>query len=181
MKLYLHLAEGFEEIEAITVIDVLRRAGIDIETVSITGSKEVKGAHDIKVVSDKHFEEVDYNNCEMIIFPGGMPGTMNLESHKGLSKKVMEFQQEGKWIAAICAAPKILGNLELLVGKDATCYPGFEEELKGANISSDAVVQSDKIITSKGPGTAMLFALRIVEVLKGKEIAEDLKGKMIVL
>ncbi|MFZ7119638.1 MAG: DJ-1 family glyoxalase III [Eubacteriaceae bacterium] len=181
MKVYIHLAEGFEEIEALTVVDVLRRANIHIEMVSVLGTKEVVGAHDIKVVSDVLFEEANYEDCDMIVFPGGMPGTLNLEKHKELIKIIKDFYSRDKWIAAICAAPKILGNLGLLKEKKATCYPGFEEELVGAKLSDENVVLDSNIITSRGPGTAITFSLKIVEVLLGKDISQDLMQKMIIL
>lgn len=180
MKVYLHLAEGFEEIEALGVVDVLRRANIVIETVSITGKKEVTGSHDIIIIADRLFEEADYDQVDMIVFPGGMPGAENLEKHEGLMEKIKEFNHQDKWIAAICAAPKILGKLGILKNKIATCYPGYEIELKGAQISYNPVVQSGKIITSRGPGTTILFALKIVEVLNGSDIADKLKAKMVV-
>ncbi len=180
MKVYLHLAEGFEEIEALTVVDVLRRAHINVETVSVSGSKEVNGAHNIKVFADRVFEEIDYNNCDMIVLPGGMPGTVNLEAHKGLIKNIKEFYCQEKWIAAICAAPKILGNLGMLSKKPATCYPGFELELKDAVMTNEPVVQAGKILTSKGPGTAILFSLKIVEIIKDKKTARIIKESMMV-
>ncbi len=168
MKVYLHLAEGFEEIEAVTVVDVLRRADIDVETVSISGKKEVTGAHKITVTADKLFKEINYDKGTMIVLPGGMPGTLNLGNHAGLTEKIKAYAKQDKWLAAICAAPMVLGRLGTLNQKSATCYPGFEKELSGANyLASVPVVQSGKIITSRGPGTAILFALKIVEVLIG--------------
>lgn len=180
MKVYLHLAEGFEEIEALTVVDVLRRAGIDVEMVSISESIEVKGAHDIRVIADKFFEQADYSHCDMIVLPGGMPGTTNLGAHAGLTGHLKEFAAQNKWIGAICAAPSILGKLGLLSGKKAACFPGFEKDLQGAALSNDPVVLDGTIITSRGAGTAMSFALKIVEVLKDKKTANVLKEKMIV-
>lgn len=179
MKIYLHLAEGFEEIEAITVVDVLRRADMDVETVSITGKKEVAGAHNITVTADKLFEEINYDKGTMIVLPGGMPGTINLENHAGLTEKIKAYARQDKRLAAICAAPMILGRLGILNYKTATCYPGFEKELIGANyLASVPVVQSGKIITSRGPGTAILFALKIVEVLIGPNKAEAIRESM---
>lgn len=180
MKVYVHLADGFEEIEALTVIDVLRRAGIDVQAVSVTGKREVVGAHNIKVVSDLLFEDADYSKAEMIILPGGMPGTVNLEKHEGLKDKILEFQDKGKWLAAICAAPSILGKLGLLRGKTATCYPGFEKYLSGAKTGENPVVVSGNVITSRGPGTAMYFALEIVRIIKGEGMSGKLKEGMIV-
>jgi len=178
MKIYLHLADGFEEIEAVTVVDVLRRANLNIETVSITGKKEVIGKHNITIIADRLFEETDYNLGTMIVLPGGMPGTEHLEEHAGLLEQIKIYEQKDKWIAAICAAPKILGNLGMLNNRTATCYPDYEDELTGANFSSEPVVQSGRIITSRGPGTALLFALKIVEILvcigKANRVREDM-------
>ncbi|MDF2841267.1 MAG: hypothetical protein K0Q99_2039 [Clostridia bacterium] len=176
----IYLADGFEEIEALTVVDVLRRAGIGVTTVSISKEKEVRGAHDIRVIADNTFDEIDNNLAEMIILPGGMPGTANLEKHEGLKALIKDFYHSQKLIAAICAAPSILGKLELLESSKATCYPGFEKDLKGAILSEDLVVRHKNMITSKGPGTAMLFALELVEILMGKEKAEQLKDQMII-
>lgn len=180
MKIYVHLAEGFEEIEAITVVDVLRRADLAVETVSVTGIKEVTGSHKITVRADRVFEEIDYEKGVMIVIPGGMPGTTNLEKHNGLIEKIKLYEKQGKWLAAICAAPMIFGKLGILKNKTATSYPGFEEELIGAELSSEPVVQSDKVITSCGPGTALQFAFKIVEVLKGTEQADMLKASMLI-
>lgn len=179
MLVYLHLADGFEEIEAISVVDVLRRAEVEVKTVSISGKKEVRGAHDITVIADILFEDADYSKAGMIILPGGMPGTLNLQNHKGLTEKIKEFHEKGKWLAAICAAPSILGKLELLKGKTATCYPGFEKHCIGAECSQKPVVVTNKIVTSRGPGTAMCFALELVKVIKGDELAEKLRKDMI--
>ncbi len=180
MNVYVHLAEGFEEIEALTVVDVLRRAGIDVQTVSVTGKKEVAGSHQVKVVTDLLFEDADYSRAGMIVLPGGMPGTVNLEKHEGLRGKIIEFNDKGKWLAAICAAPSVLGKLGLLGGKTATCYPGFEKYLSGAKTSENPVEVSGNVITSRGPGTAIYFALEIVRAIKGEEVAKKLKEGMIV-
>ncbi|NLD47377.1 MAG: DJ-1/PfpI family protein [Clostridiaceae bacterium] len=179
MKVFVHLAEGFEEIEAITVVDVLRRVNIEVETVSVTGKMEVTGGHGITVTADRLFEDTDYSLGNMIVLPGGMPGTKNLYKHTDLSTKLKEYSESGKWIAAICAAPSIIGKLGLLRDRDATCYPGFEQELEGAKVCSLPVVNSGKIITSRGPGTAIKFALKLVEVLKGEKTSEELKDSMI--
>ncbi|NTW72825.1 MAG: DJ-1/PfpI family protein [Eubacteriaceae bacterium] len=179
MRAYLYLADGFEEIEAITTIDILRRGGIDIKTVSVTGKFDVEGAHDIVIISDLLFEDADYSHVNMIILPGGMPGTHNLQIHEGVTEKIKEFDAAGKWIAAICAAPKILGQLGILKGKAATCYPGLEKELIGAKYQTDPVVVAGNIITSRGAGTASDFGFKILELLKDKETADDIKAKMI--
>lgn len=179
-KANIYLAEGFEEIEALTIVDVLRRAGVDINAVTVSNSKEVEGAHNITVLADKTFDEIDNKAADMLILPGGMPGTTNLEKHEGLKALIKEFYQKEKYIAAICAAPSILGKMGLLESSMATCYPGFEKYLKGAIHTDDLVIRHKNIITSKGPGTAMLFALELVEILVGREIAEELKESMII-
>lgn len=171
MNVYVHLARGFEEIEALTVIDVLRRAEIDVKSVSITGALLVEGAHGIKIEADLLFEEGDYGSLGMIVLPGGMPGTTNLAAHEGLMQKIDEFIRAGRPIGAICAAPMILGEAGYLQGKRATIYPGMEAHLKGAMAEGNIVETDGNIITSKGPGTAFDFALTIVEFIKGPEVA----------
>lgn len=177
---YVHLADGFEEIEALTAVDVLRRAGIPVKTVSVMDSRTVIGAHDIPVIADLLFAEADYESCEMIVLPGGMPGTTNLGSHEGLAKQLAAFARDGKWIAAICAAPSVLGKMSLLKGKRATSFPGFENELIGARYSEERVVRDGKIVTSRSAGTAMEFALELVKLLKGGPTADKLRKSLIV-
>ncbi|MDX8341290.1 DJ-1 family glyoxalase III [Draconibacterium sp. IB214405] len=179
-KIAVHLAEGFEEIEAISIIDVLRRAEFDVTVVSMNKSMEVNGAHEITVKADILFEELDYDNIDMIVLPGGMQGSANLKAHSGLREQILNFDDIKKPLAAICAAPMVFGNLGLLKEKQATCYPGFEDELHGAIITGEAVEKAENIITGKGAGVAIKFALKIVEKFKGKEIADDLAKKMIV-
>ena len=160
MKVYVHLAEGFEEIEAVTIVDVLRRAEVDAETVSITGERVVKGAHGIPVTADLLFEEADYDNCEMIVLPGGMPGTTNLGAHKGLEEQLKKFEEKNRWLAAICAAPMIFGNLGLLKGKKAVIYPGMEEHLKGAQVGEKPVEIDGKAMLCRLPSAASVSATR---------------------
>jgi 4-methyl-5(b-hydroxyethyl)-thiazole monophosphate biosynthesis len=172
MKTYIFLAEGFEEIEAISPVDILRRANVDVVTVSISDIREVCGAHGIVVLADKLFSEIDFSDSELLVLPGGMPGTKNLDAHMGL-KALIEIQvNKDKPVAAICAAPSILGKMGLLQGKEAICYPGFENELSGATLSADKVVQSGLVITAKGAGVAVQFGLKLVELLKGKAEAD---------
>ncbi|WP_297093837.1 DJ-1 family glyoxalase III [uncultured Draconibacterium sp.] len=179
-KIAVHLAEGFEEIEAISIIDVLRRAGFEVTVVSMNNSMEVGGAHEITVKADTLFEDLDYDNIDMIVLPGGMPGSANLKAHSGLREQILNFEDMKKPLAAICAAPMVFGNLGLLKEKQATCYPGFEDELHGAIITGEAVEEAENIITGKGAGVAIKFALKIVEKFKGKEFADELGAKMIV-
>ena len=178
-KIAVHLAEGFEEIEAISIIDVLRRAEIETLVVSVSGNIEVIGSHEIKVIADILFNDVDYNTVEMIVLPGGMPGSTNLNSHEGLKSQILNFHNIGKALGAICAAPLVFGNLGILQDKKATCYPGFENQLLGANTTGNNVEQAGTIVTGKGAGVAIQFALKIVEMLKGKELADELGMKMI--
>lgn len=173
--IYVHLATGFEEIEALTAVDLLRRADIQVQTVSIEDKKEVTGAHNITVSADILFEEADYSQCEMIVLPGGMPGTKNLQKHQGLDSKIQEFYEAGKHIAAICAAPMILGAKGYLDGREATIYTGMEKHLGKAISTGAKAVVSDHIITGKGPGCAVDFALTLIEVLKGKEASEAVR------
>jgi protein deglycase len=176
--IFVFLAEGFEEIEAITPIDIWRRAGYDVKTISITTNKAVTGAHQITVYSDYLYGEADYNQGDMIFLPGGMPGTLNLDAHAELKELITEFSTKGKYIAAICAAPIVLGHAKLLLGKKATCYPGYEKELIGSEVTSRNFECDGNIITGKGAGVALEFALRVVELLSGKEAAMNLSNKI---
>ncbi|MBP5198280.1 MAG: DJ-1/PfpI family protein [Lachnospiraceae bacterium] len=177
-KVAVFLAEGFEEIEALTVSDILRRAKVDVENVSISDDRYVTGSHGIKVQADKVFSEVDFDSLEVIVLPGGMPGSLNLEAFDPLMDRVDEFIEKDKYVAAICAAPQILGHKEVLAGKRACCSSGFEGELKGAEVTYERVEKSGNIITSRGMGTAIDFALCIAEIYIGKEAAEALSKKI---
>jgi len=179
-QIIIHLAEGFEEIEAVTIIDVLRRAGLNVVTVSITGNRMVKGSHNIEMKADLLFEEVDYTKGEMIILPGGMPGSKNLNDHDGLKSQIIEYHANGKYLAAICAAPIVFGNLGILKGKRAVCYPGYEAQLLGAEVQSVSYVIDNKIITGRGAGVALQFSLEIVRILKGEESVILLRKAMLV-
>jgi protein deglycase len=176
-----HLAEGFEEIEAVSIIDVLRRADFEVTVVSVNQEIVVEGSHSIKITCDKLFQDVDYSTIDMIVLPGGMPGAENLKAHGGLREQILNFNDSNKPLAAICAAPMVLGNLGLLKDKKATCYPGFEDELHGAVITGNDVEATDNIITGKGAGVAIEFALKIVEMFKGAEEAQKLAKKMVVI
>lgn len=179
-QIAVHLADGFEEIEAVSIIDVLRRAGLEVLVVSVMQKPEVKGAHQLSIVADILFEQVNYDEIQMIVLPGGMPGAANLDAHTGLKTKIKQFSTENRLLAAICAAPLVFGNLGLLEGKQAVCYPGFEKYLKGAEVLSVPVTESGNIITGRGPGAAIPFALKIVEKLVSKEKASMLADQMLV-
>lgn len=173
------LADGMEEIEGLTVVDILRRAGIGVTTISISGKKEVTGSHKITVLADQIFENVDFENLDGIVLPGGMPGTTNLMQHSGVNEVIKSFAGDGKLIAAICAAPSVLGQAGLLEGKRAACYPGFEEQLTDAVVCTDKVVRDGNIITSRGMGTAIPFALALTAYFQGQEKADEI-GKSII-
>lgn len=173
------LADGFEEIEGLTVVDLLRRAGVDVTTVSITGERTIHGAHGIDVQADKLFNEVDYDGQDMVVLPGGMPGTLHLGEHTGVKQILEQFYQEKKYIAAICAAPSVLGKYGMLNGRKATSYPGFEEALTGATYVYDSVAVDDFVITSRGMGTAIDFSLALIEKLIDVQKAEEI-GKSII-
>lgn len=180
MKVLVFLATGFEEIEAISIIDVLRRAEIDTNVVSIEKKLEVSGAHGIKIVADALIEEQQENNPVMLVLPGGMPGTTNLDNHSGLKALLKAHFEAGKSIAAICAAPLILGKLGMLKGKKVTCYPSFESYLDGANVLDATVVKDGNIITGKGPAYAIEFALALVADLKGEPLAQEVAAGLLV-
>lgn len=173
------LTNGFEEIEGLTVVDLLRRAGVDVTTVSLTGGYGVCGAHGINVQADKLYEEMKFEGQDMLVLPGGMPGTRHFASHTGLAALLKRFYKEKKYLAAICAAPSVLGKYGLLRGRKATSYPGFEEQLEGAEYVTDEVVVDEFIITSRGMGTAIPFSLALIRELIGDEKAEEI-GKSII-
>lgn len=172
-KVYVFLADGFEEIEGLTVVDVMRRGKVETATVSITGKQTVMGSHGIPVIADCLFENTDFGDGTVFVLPGGMPGTIRLGEHQGLAALLRESKIQGKKLAAICAAPSVLGGLGLLEGETATCHPGFEEKLTGASVTENTVEVSGQVITSRGMGTAVPFALKILEQLKGSGTVEE--------
>ncbi len=179
-KVLIHFANGFEEVEAITPVDVLRRAGCEVVTVSVTGKKEVTSTRGLTVLADKLYAEADYEMADVILLPGGQPGSDNLNQHEGLRKQIKAFHGQGKIIAAICAAPLVLGGAGVLKGKRVTCYPGVESLLTGATCTGNEVEVDDNLITGKGPGVALKFSLTLVEKLVGKGKADELRSAMIV-
>lgn len=179
-KVYSFFADGFEDIEALTPVDVLRRGGLDVTTVSITENKQVTSAHNVTVVCDELFDNLSFADADMLILPGGMPGAANLNAHEGLRELILRQNAEQKPLAAICAAPMVYGNLGLLKGRRATCYPGFETYLEGAEYTARPVEQDGHFITGKGPGAAMAFAFAILEHFCGKEKADELKAGMMI-
>jgi 4-methyl-5(b-hydroxyethyl)-thiazole monophosphate biosynthesis len=170
--IYMFLADGFEEIEALCPLDLMRRAGLEVTTVGIGGTFVI-GAHGITVTADISEENFTGKDTEMIFLPGGMPGTLNLAASDTVIGAIKKAHENGVYIAAICAAPSILGDMGLLDGKRAVCYPGFEDKLKAAVISKDRVVKDENIITAAGMGVAVDFGLLLVKTLCGEEKAQS--------
>jgi len=173
-KISIFLADGFEEIEGLTVVDLLRRAQIVVDMVSVTTEIIVHGAHQIAVKADCLFDDTDFADSDVLVLPGGMPGTTNLRNHDGLTALLQERNENKQLLAAICAAPGIFGQLGFLKGRQATSYPSVEDQLTGAAICHEPVVQDGHIITSRGVGTAIPFALKLIEILVSKEKADAL-------
>lgn len=178
-KVYVFLADGFEEIEGLTVVDILRRAGVETETVSVSGSREITGSHGICVKADLLFEEAQEAQAEMYVLPGGMPGTRHLAAHEGLKALLLRAEAAGVKVAAICAAPSVLGMLGLLKGRRAVCYPGFEDQLLGAEVTQNPVEVSGSVTTSRGMGTALTFALALAQQLTDTETAQKLAASVL--
>ncbi len=173
------LANGFEEIEALTPLDMLRRAELDVKTVSINEERTVTGAHGISVIADMTKVELDLSAVDFVIFPGGMPGAKNLDESEFTDEIIEAVIENGGKFAAICAAPMILGKRGLLKGKRACCYPGFEKELIGAEVSFEACVTDGNVTTARGMGAALDFAEEIIAIISGKELAEKLSASII--
>lgn len=177
---YVFFADGFEEIEAFTAVDVLRRAGLNVVMVTVTPDEIVTGAHGIPFLCDKNVVNCDFSDAALVLLPGGMPGASTLEKCDELRRLLLDFAQRQNPIAAICAAPMVLGKLGLLKGRKATCYPGFEQFLEGAEYTGALVERDGNFITGKGPGAAMDFALAVVELLCGGEKVRELKEGMMI-
>lgn len=175
---YLFLAEGFEEIEALAPVDFLRRAGVPVTTVSVGNSLSVRGAHGIEVRADVLLSQTDCSDGDMIVLPGGMPGTTHLDECSSMDEILASASARGSYLAAICAAPMVLGKRGYLNGKSAVCYPGFESDLAGASISASAVVRDGTVITAKSAGVAWQFAYRLAEALVGTQVAERVRTSL---
>ncbi len=173
-KIAIFLADGFEEVEAFAPVDILRRGGMDVSMVSIMGRKQVNGSHGIDVQADILLEELDFDSMDMLILPGGKMGTENLRICTLLHEKLREFDAAGKYIAAICAAPTVFGQLGLLKGKKATCYGGLEDKLTGAETLTEPVVVDGHTITSRGMGTSIQFGLKLLEIFTDAATAEKM-------
>ena len=175
--LYMFLADGFEEIEALATLDIIRRANIEIATVGVTGDI-VTGSHNISVKADVKIDDVNLDDVTGVILPGGLPGTTHLDNSKKVCDLTQYSNENRLLVAAICAAPSVLGRLGILNGKKATCYPGFEDKLLGAECIGYYVVRDGNIITGRGAGAAIDFGLKIVEYFKGDQISNELRKTM---
>lgn len=178
-KVYIFLADGFEDIEGLTVVDLMRRAEIEAVTVSIKDSREVMTSHGIKLLTDTVFEENDFSDADMLVLPGGMPGTKYLGEYQPLCSLLKEFYNKGGKVAAICAAPTVLASLGFLEGRKATAYPSCMDDLAGAQRSMDKVVVDENVTTSRGLGTAVDFALNLIGQLLGEEKADEIAESVV--
>ena len=178
-KAIVFLANGFEEMEATGTVDILRRGGIDTKTVSITDDRKVIGAHNMEYTADATFTEIDLSDADALILPGGMPGASNLNNSEPVKEVLLQQYREGRIVAAICAAPMVLGGLGLLKGRKATCYPGFEPKLIGATVTGEAVEVDGNVVTGRGPGLVFNFGLALVSVLKGDAVAEEVAAGLL--
>lgn len=175
-KVYAFLATGFEEVECLAVVDLLRRAGVEVTMVSITGEKMVTGAHKITILADTLYEELDEQGADLLFLPGGMPGTRYLGEHRALGILLKQYVTEGKRVSAICAAPSVLGELHLLKGRRATCYPGFEDKLLDADHTSQGVVTDGPVTTARGVGFAIDLGLELIALLLDQETSDKIKA-----
>ena len=178
-RVLIPLATGFEEIEAVTNIDVLRRASIEVVTISLN-SLDVKGDHGIPIIADQRIDQIDVDDFDAIVLPGGMPGAGNLRDNQKILDFVRKIYDKGGLVAAVCAAPIVLEAARILEGKKATSYPSFSDEMSSCKYLEDRVVKDDNIITARGPGVALEFALEIVKYIKTESDAKELKEAMIV-
>lgn len=178
-KVYIFLADGFEEVEALGVVDILRRGGAEVKTVSINDSTSVTSAHGVTIEADITFGQAATNDADMLVLPGGLPGATNLNDHKGVCEALLKQNERGGKIAAICAAPMVLGGLGLLKGRRATCYPGFEKYLDGAEYTAELFVTDGNITTGEGPAATFPFAYELLAMLTNEDNAHDVaKGMM---
>lgn len=176
--IYVFFAPGFEDLEALAPVDILRRAGMAVKTVSIAGEPIVESAHGVGMRCDILLDEVEWESAELLVLPGGLPGATNLDACEPLRKGLKKQAEAGRPVAAICAAPLVLGHLGILQGRRATCYPGFEGELTGATYTAALVERDGNVVTGKGPGAALAFGYELLELLGKKAEAEQLSEGM---
>ena len=178
-RVALLFATGTEECEALNVVDILRRAGMDLSIVSISGDKKVTGSHDITIIADEIIEDHDFSKDDVLVIPGGMPGTRYMQEHELVNKAIKELYDSDRFVCAICAAPTILGKGGYLKDKDACVYPGLEDGLVGAKVNFKPVNRDGNVITSRGLGTAIPFALEIISAVQGSEKASEMAEKIV--
>lgn len=177
---YVFLANGFEDIEGLAPVDILRRGGVEVKTVGIMGSEYVETAHGVTLKADVKFEDIDnFDDADLLLLPGGMSGSLHLKNHKGVCDALEEQNEKGKYIGAICAAPMVLGKLGILEGKKATCYPGFEKYLDGAEYTADMVTVDGNIITGRGPAAAMPYGFALLSLFVGRDDVKAIEDGMI--
>ena len=177
-KVYQFLATGFEEIEALIPLDIMRRGGVEVVNVSVTGSRVVEGAHGVKIEADVLIEDADFADADLLMLPGGLPGATNLNVHEGVKKALVEHNVRGRMIGAICAAPMVLGGLGMLEGKRATCYPGFEKYLDGAEYTNELCTVDGNITTGEGPAAALPYAYTLLAALTDAKTADGVAEGM---
>ena len=178
-KVYEFLANGFEEIEALAPVDILHRGGIEVKTVSITGSEYAESSHGVTVKADLVFEKAsDFSDADLLLLPGGMPGATNLNEHQGVRKALLHQFESGKHVGAICAGPMVLGSLGIVKGKKATCYPGFQKYLTGATYTAKLVEHDGNVITGEGPAATLPYAYHILSYFIGKEKTREIEQGM---
>lgn len=178
-KVVMLFAEGFEEVEALMTVDLLMRGGVDVKLASITKEMEVAGSHGIRIGMDVTMDLVDFEEQDAVLIPGGMPGTLNLGNSPEVLRILTEMHEAGKIVGAICAAPSVLGQCGILEGKKATCYPGFEDKLTGAEFIDEKAVVDGNVVTSRGLGTSMEFGFSVLELLVSKEKAEEIRKQIV--
>lgn len=177
-KVYEFLADGFEEVEALAPVDVLRRGGIDVKTVSTTGTDHATSAHGVAIKADLRIEEADFADADLLLLPGGMPGAANLLEHHGVTDALLAHAAKGRLIGAICAAPMVLGRLGLLRGRRATCYPGFEHQLEGATYTASLVTVDGPFITGEGPAASFEYAYTLLTILRDEPTTAAIREGM---
>lgn len=180
-KVYMFLANGSEEIESLIPVDIFRRGGVEVKTVSTTGSEYVEMSHGVVLKADIRFEDADFADADLLMLPGGLPGATNLNGHEGVRKALVEQFNSGKLVAAICAAPMVLGSLGLVKGKRATCYPGFEKYLDGAEYTHELCTVDGKVVTGEGPAATLPYAYKLLAMLTSEQTAHDVAEGMMYL
>lgn len=177
-KVYEFLADGFEEVEALAPVDVLRRGGIDVKTVSTTGTDHATSAHGVAIRADLLIEQADLSDADLLLLPGGMPGAQNLLEHSGVTDALQAHAAKGRLIGAICAAPMVLGRLGLLRGHRATCYPGFESQLEGAEYTAQLVTRDGQFVTGEGPAASLEYAYTLLSILRDNATTQAIREGM---